>query len=399
MQVRKLTAEEWVELKKTQSICFLYPINIAKLEKRARETPEQLYLQYCWGAFNDAGQLVSGMENWPASMHYDGHTVGMGAIGGVATLPEDRMRGHVKHIFREIFYEMRERGELFSVLFPFSQRFYRKFGYEVCHEGQTYQFPTAELQSYRLTGAVRMHQPGEPDDAFRDIYARYASRYTFAVARSDIAWQQLFKGDPYQREAYRYILSRGGQDVAYCMLQPKKLGEYENDLCVYDFAFTDRESLHDMLGFLHRLSPQFQHVRIELPSDLPIGALLEESNEVKALGMSHVMARVVDVEKALRLMRRPSGHGAYRIAVRDSFIPENDAVYAVAYQDSSVEVSRHAVDAPCDLSVTVQTFAQLCIGYLSLPMALMKPDVWLHSNREVLEKVFVIKPRFFTDRF
>lgn len=399
MQIRKVQAEEWVQFKKIQSIAFLFPIDVPSSEKRVRENPEQLYLDCNWGAFTDSGQLVSGMTNGPYAMYYDGHTVGMGGIGGVATLPEHRIHGSVRAIVKQIFMDMREKGDLFSVLFPFSHRFYRQFGYEVCHAAQVYKFPTKELSSYHLKGTVRMHAQGEPDDAFRRIYEQFASRYTYAVCRNDYAWQRILRGDPFKSELYSYILSREGEDVAYCLIQPIKIAENENDMHLVDFAYIDKEALHDLFGFLYRLSPQFQHVRMEPPSDLALSSLLEEPDTLSTLREVHTMARVVDVKKALQLMRHPSGKGSYRIAVRDDMIQENNGVYDVVYQDGSIVVTQYDIAAACDITVSVQTFAQLCFGFLSLPMALLKQDVQLFGNQDTLERVFIVKPKFFSDRF
>ena len=399
MRVDKLTAQEWIDLQKAQSISFAMPVDLEALQKKVDESADQEKYQKCWGAFDGDGRLISGLVNWPYQAYYDGHIVGMGGIGGVVTLPERRMHGNVKSILRQVFIEMRRNGDLFSVLFPFSQRFYRQFGYEVCHEGRTYQFPTKELSCFRQTGTARMHSPGEPDDVFRTIYQQFACRYNYAVARNDIAWERMLKGDPYKDQVYRYVLSRDDRDVSYCMITPIKTGDMQNDMHVFDFAYTDSEALFDLLGFLYRLWPQFENVRIEPPSDLALGALIEEPNELSLSGLNHSMARVIDVTKALSLKRHPAGEGSYSIAVKDDFIPENSGVYEVHFKAHVSEVIKHPEDQRCDLSVSVQTFAQLCVGYLSLRMSLLKPDVRLFGNRETLECVFTEKPRFFTDRF
>jgi len=399
MRIDKITPKEWIQLQKAQSISFIFPTDVEKLQKEAEETPNGLECDHSWGAFDENGKLISGMINWPFAMYYDGHAVDMGGIGGVITLPEGRAHGNIKNIFRRLFSDSLQRGELFSVLFPFSHRFYRQFGYEVCHEGKTYRFPMEALSRYKQTSTARMHHPEEPDSTFREIYQLFASRYNFAVARNDKAWRRMHEGDPYKCEAYRYILSRNGTDVSYCMFKPIKTGEFQFDMHVFDFAYVDKEALFDLLGFLYRLKPQFQNIRMEPPTDLAIGALIDEATNLSVLSVSYPMARVVNVEKALLLMRHPSEAGSYAIAVTDDFIPENSGVYEVHFKQTVTKVTKHPMNHSCELSITVQTFAQLCLGYLSLRMALLKPDVRLFGNRETMERVFIEKPRFFADRF
>ena len=96
------------------------------------------------------------------------------------------------------------------------------------------------------------------------------------------------------------------------------------------------------------------------------------------------------VENILKAMRHPAANGAYTIAIADPLFTENDGCFAVSYTaNGTVSVSRCTQEA--DLHVTVQTFAQLALGYLGLDDSLMKPDVTLTGNADTLRQVFVHK--------
>ena len=245
-----------------------------------------------------------------------------------------------------------------------------------------------------------MHLPGDSDAPFRAIHEQYASRYNGARARNDVAWGRALHGDPYRCESYRYILSMDGLDMAYCVFRPIKLGDNMHDMQLTDFAYREPESFRSLLGFLYRFAPQYQRIRFEAPSDLHPSVFLPESGVLRVTGVNHVMARVVDVPRALRLMRHPEGTGAYRIAVEDGFMPENNRTYGVCYGPDGVNVQEaDALEERCDIRVSVQAFAQLCFGFCALPAALLRPDVRLYENRETLEKVFIEKPRLHSDRY
>ena len=391
MQIRKLMPEDMAAMSRAQSISFMYPLNPDK-----SDTDEHIY---SWGAFDDEGTLISGLLNFPLPIYYDGHTVGMGGVGGVISLPEGRMRGNIRNIFRAVFDEIRGYGGIFSMLFPFSRAYYWKFGYEVCHAAHTYAFPTEQLKAFRQTGEARLHLPGDSDAAFRSIREQYARRYNCAGARTDMAWKWVLSGDPYKCESYRYILAKGGRDVAYCMFRSIKMAEFSYDMVLTEFAFVGPEAFHSLLGFLHKFGAQYENIRFEAPSDLHPAVFLPEAVNLRVTGTQHAMARVVDVEQALQLMRHPGGTGAYRIAIADDFLPENAGTYSVRYGPDGVDVQKGAMDAPCDLHVSVQAFAQLCLGFCALPAALLRPDVKLFENRETLEKVFIEKPRAHLDRY
>ncbi|MCL1796291.1 MAG: GNAT family N-acetyltransferase, partial [Clostridia bacterium] len=147
MKIRKLTAGEMADLERAQSVSFVYPF------KPDNVCPDDH--AYSWGAFDGEGALVGGLLNFPLAIYYDGNAVGMGGIGGVVSLPEARMRGNIRNIFRAVFEEIRGTGGIFSMLFGFSEAYYRQYGYEVCHAAHTYAFPTEQLRAVRQTGEGR----------------------------------------------------------------------------------------------------------------------------------------------------------------------------------------------------------------------------------------------------
>lgn len=400
MLIRKITPEERVQSRVIQSIAFLYPVDVEDVKKKVEEDPASMNVDAIWGCFADDGTMVSTLGNYPYHIYYDGHVVPMRGIGGVASLPESRTQGGIRAIFQRVFEDDRKNGVIFSTLYPFSHAYYRQFGYELCCEARNVHFPVAALEKYRKLAAAtaRMILPKDGDAPFRPIYERYASRYNYAVSRDDKAWERMLQGDTLKAEAYRYILSQEGQDVAYCMFTPGRTPEGSFILRMTDYAYLHREALYGLFGFLHRLSAQFKTVRLEMPSDFEISALVGEPYDVELLESTRTMARIVDVAAALRLMRQPAGEGQYTLCVRDDFLPENAGVYKVSYGGGETRVERLR-DTPCDIALSVQTLAQLCLGYMGLDMALLKPDVKLYGNLETLRAAFVKKPMFMTDRF
>lgn len=398
MQVRKITRDERIELSIIQSLAFFFPIDVEAARKKAEEKPEEVEYQNCWGCFDEDGKLLCGLMNMPFGMYYDGSIVAMNGVGGVASRAESRMQGGVRAIFSQMLAEDRARGVLFSVLFPFSHPYYRKFGYDLCHEGCIVRFPTKALAKFRQRSAARMYAPQADDAALAGIYASYASRYNYAIARNAGVWKHMLSGNPLQNGPLRYILSRDGQDIAYCIYKPAQESDGTRTMQMIDFAYVDREALWDLLGFLYKLSAEFATIQMELPDDFSISMLVDEAYDVKVHGTTRSMARALDARRALEQMRHPGNAGRYTVHVDDAFLPENTGAYEISFNPDVVQARRIESDA-CDLSVSIQTLTQLCLGHVSLQTALLKPDVQLFSNRQTLERVFVRKPKLLTDRF
>ena len=399
MEVRRITLDELIQYEKLMSIAFLYPIDTKEVEKKAKENPSESYYRHVWGVFSEDNELISGVIDWPFSMYYEGESVGMSGIGGVSSAPEARRQGGIRQIMKKALSEDREKGLLFSVLFPFSHRFYRKFGYEICHEGRRVRVPIQALSKYENTASVRMYKPEkENDSAFREIYEVFASRYNYAVSRDDTTWKRIIKGDPHKAEAYTYIFSRDGKDVAYCIYKTVRDAAHETTLSLIDYAYVDKKGLWDLLGFFFFMSAQYRMVQMELPDDVEMGALVDESYDVKVESPVRTMARILDVPEVLRRTRFPFGEGAYTVYVEDEFLPENTGTYQVRCVKGKVEVSKDKKES-ADICLSVQALTQLCLGYLSLSAAEYKKDVTVIKNRETLERVFVKKDKFLFDRF
>lgn len=398
MIIRRLTNADKVAMEKLQSVAFLFPVDVEAKQKEVEKLPpDEIPEDGTWGCFTDDGTLVSGLYNTAFTIYYDGHEVGMGGIGGVASLPEGRMRGGIRDIFEKVFADDRENGRVFSVLYPFSHTYYRQFGYEICHAGRRAMFPSKALSKFRQTAATaRMLLPEDGNGALAPIYEAFAGRYTYAVARDERIWKDFGKHDPYKGEGFRYLLSRDGRDVAYCIFKTRREND-DNILMLTDYAYLDRAALTDLFGFLYKLSAQYAMVQMEAPDDFELDALLDEPYEVKINSPVRSMARIVDVRRALELMRYPQGEGAFSVAVQDDFLPENSKTYQVRFGKSGADVS--VTDAPADVSMTIQSLTQLCLGYMDFAMALLKPDVQPRANAGTLHRVFVKKAKYLADRF
>src|SRR5699024_10388426 len=100
----------------------------------------------------------------------------------VATWPEYRRQGMIKHLLRLALYYMRENGQTVSFLAPFSFAFYRKYGWELAFSEKHYSIPMAHLQkSWDAKGYVR--RISRDTSLLNRIYNTYAKNYTGMLIR------------------------------------------------------------------------------------------------------------------------------------------------------------------------------------------------------------------------
>ena len=79
--------------------------------------------------FDGEGTMVCALGYQPESLWWGAAQIPAGAIGGVATDPKHKRRGHAGGLMVRAIHILRERGCCVSPLWPFSFRWYGKFGW------------------------------------------------------------------------------------------------------------------------------------------------------------------------------------------------------------------------------------------------------------------------------
>ena len=359
---------------------------------KAREESEKETDQH-WGAFNDDGAMTAHIINNQFVSRLDGMEVRNGGIGAVSTLPEYRLDGAVKEIFRELLPYAYRDGEVISTLYPFSHSFYRKFGYETVCWKNIYEFSPAVLRGYVFRGEARLWKTGDSVGEWTELYNRFASGYNLSIVRDDRRMEDHLKGEYYKDRKFCYFLREKGMPVAYLIFQDVR-HDPQAILDVQDLAWDGPRGLRAILGFLARFSADYGTVRLFLPRDIELLALIRSpmAYDIQKSTEQSYMIRVVNAVKALKVMKKPAGTN-FVIRVEDELIPENTGVWKVTCDG----VSRSEEEP--DLTVSEKALGQLVSGAVSLSEALYREDTTVAKNREALEHVFVRKPILVEEHF
>ena len=347
-------------------------------------------------------QLLSTLTAHAFEVNFDGNICEMCGIGGVMSDPTTRRTGGVTRVLHHEFTAMRERGQVFSHLYPFQTSFYRKFGYEHCAFSVKWTIPIQFLPTGNC-GSIQFFEntPLQQQDV-RQVYAGFAARYNLAVDRSDTRWEDFFNAHaPYASGIYAYLhYGASGPDafLAYRMRSPD---EASTTLTVVDLYFTTAEALRQMLIFLGQFRAYASEVILSLPQDVDISNWLTElcsaydKCNVRREIIHRGASRVVDVEKALYLARY-LGAGAANIRVLDRDCPWNDKTFHVEFDETCRSVTE-AED--WDIRLNIADFTSLILGSRDLSQACYIDGVEIHGNMENLQKIFYKKPLWIGDGF
>ncbi|MDD4797102.1 MAG: GNAT family N-acetyltransferase [Eubacteriales bacterium] len=328
MQYRPITQQEYPAFSDLQAHSFFFARDYEKLQEYARQEGGDKHVT-ARGAFSDDGKLMAGMDLLPYTQQFDGHWVGMGGIGGVCTKPEYRRQGHIRQLFRLVFEEMYQRGDVFSYLYPFSVAYYRQYGYETAGAVHIYSMPLATLHCHKLRGSAEQFlsemygdDAGDPGPIVA-VYEAWSAGHNLAVERTGAAWRKLLEVDPANAKTRAYLLRNPqGQPAAYVVFRVDG-----DTLHVTDAAWAEPQGLTDIAGFLGGLAGNLRNLVWRLPAYLPPDILFPEWLNPLAQRNIVGMNRVINVQKALELMRKRRREATVKLRVRDSWIPANDALF------------------------------------------------------------------------
>lgn len=373
ISIRSMTNDDLLAYRRLCSICYTYTDT-----RQPEPLPEEL-LRIRMGAFDEEGRMLSAMMQIPYNVRFQGETVKLIGVGGVVTDPVSRGEGCVRRIFEESLPRLYREGSVFSALYPFSHRFYRKFGYEWA----TF-WKNAEVNRGDLRGDLRKADeifrvlPDEDDKGMRGVYETYVADKHLPVLRDEQMWKDLRGGTPWEALRYAYVLRIGGKPVSYWIGTMQK-EDWHCTLTIRDMAWTCREGMEAIFAMLRGMN-EVETIRVRVHGDWDPRMMTSEPYDVSWKGVSDGMVRVVNVERALVMLAPPPLPGTLAIAVTDGQIEENYGVFVVACDGYSVTVSRDDKAQP-DLRCDIQGLSALVMGRQSFDVATANGVVTLLNEK------------------
>jgi len=318
---------------------------------------------------HDGGpQVVSCLTLLEQPLCVRGAEMPVGGVRQVATRPDQQNQGYASALMRDTLRAMRRDGIAVSLLFPFSFRYYRKFGYEL--GGNYCQFwcrPNA-IPAYREGKECR--RAGAQDwKGLAELDRARAWNRTCTLLRSAERWAEVCRDPSLVVEVWcgpsgveGYAVSTVARDSAGGRL-----------LRILDLAAGTRAAWRGLLGRLAATDAESVEW-FASATDLSVSGLLRSPAPLREGFKPRAIAtvrpffqfRIIHLEQALKAALPSFPAGSYRLALRiqDEVLPENGAVLALA---GTAVGARLAAARPSDpvLEADVRVFSQIFCGYLS----------------------------------
>lgn len=401
MFARKLRPDEYWQARRIMAVAFEGVFEQEKeLEKSKtdKEDPkEDLY-----GAFlTENGPLAGSIVINNKTSRFDGRTVKMGGVGGVATLPPQRRGGAIRACMELALREMYDKGYALSHLYPFSTAYYRQFGFAPAGQSLRWKVKLADLKRLpNAGGSVTQLFPGDDLSPLLEIYNKMYGDTNFSCLRE--AFDKDLEGDkPLLNKRWIYLWSDdSGTPCGFivCSRMGGSLICYPNFGAPNAFIFTGTTALIGLLNFVHTsFIANFEDIQFSVPAHMDLTALLPELSSIEYAPALNGMARAVNAEMLLRLCRC-KGEGSLVIRVTDDILPENNDTFELTFgHDFDNRVERTSKSP--DITLDVGNLAVLLGGARDTASLELSPDILLENPWAFYDRVFYRKPCHVLDLF
>jgi predicted acetyltransferase len=283
-------------------------------------------------------------------------------LASVATPPEHRRKGYVRDLLRHSLAEYRDRGDRFSILWPFRYRFYRRYGWDTANRIVRHGFDPDAMSFARDAadgGAFRSLDT----DEYRVIEPVYnAASEGLATARSEWWWRhRVFAG--HDVDPFVYAYERDSETAGYLVYTISGT-EGERTMAVSELAAVDADALLALLGFCADHDSQVERVELRASEAVPVRELAADPDEIETRVENGPMVRIVDVVETLSVLSVPSGDAALTLAVEDPMVGWNDDVFELEASGGRLNCRRlsETTDASPDATLDVGALSQLVVG-------------------------------------
>ncbi|PKM62736.1 MAG: hypothetical protein CVU97_03765 [Firmicutes bacterium HGW-Firmicutes-21] len=377
MIIRQLRNNEKHKRDMLFSASFNMRADITQSEKEEMNLVDEVFI----GAFLDDGETLMGQVAVITykSMYY-GNILTAAGIAGVSTLPEYRRFGCIRQIFGYIFDSGKKHGWDTSFLYPFSYRYYRKFGYERVLQHKTLKVPFTALTAIPRNDKAVLYKSKEQLPELLGLYNSFAKEYNVCFYRDN---GKYFCDTPYKTGKYTYIWYNGDKPSSYATLTAEG-----NTLNISELVWLDRDAILGIIGFLRMYEGQYESLNFTtLDKNNPLDLLLDIDRSSSYGLYDGIMGRAIDIKKLLSLYPFPNEAGSLVIEVTGDFIVDNNGFYHIKYGGGAASLTRKK-QAKSDITLSICSLSKLLFGDTVEDGIDFLPDTVIHSKKDIIKRIF-----------
>jgi predicted acetyltransferase len=324
-------------------------------------------------AFED-GEMTTTHAAFPFSMRFNGAKVPVAGVTAVSSLPWHRRKGHLRRIMDHEFGRWREEGSApIAILYASMAAIYQRFGYAIVSRRGLYQLDRREIKwSFASEVGGRVRGADSADLALLDdLYRRFTAARTGPLHRSPEMWQKgVLREHPGRGVVRMVVYEEAGTPLGYLVYSvaddaPTGPGPNQT-VHLREIVWHSAAAYRGLWEYLGRIDLAKEVRAMPVPPDDPIFELLLEPRLLTPRFFDGLMARIIDVERALPA-RRYADEAVLTFRARDEMCAWNDGRWRLEVGPEGARV--RATDGEPQLTLPVDTLAKLAFGYLTASQA------------------------------
>ncbi|WEG72391.1 GNAT family N-acetyltransferase [Vagococcus intermedius] len=318
-----------------------------------------------WGAMTN-NLLTSHMMSFPFEVNINGKIMKMAGIGNVASYPEYRGNGGIRQLFNSVFEDLREKKVLLSYLAPFSQEFYRKFGYEVVFETVDCLVSSSDITKLPIekTGYIRRVDKKDPKwrAVIKKLYDNSLALAHGSVQREDWWWETKLS----YRKIHEVAVSFDDQDNPTGYLLYEMNG---SEMVIHEASYQTIQTARKLASFVASHSGTFETFRYQASLNNKLSLLFPDTRVVKQTIEQGMMVKIVSFDYFLEHYPFKNGSDLnISIAVEDQSCTWNHGTWQLIIKNNQTSIVKlsNTPEKDADLIGSIQSWTQVLMSHSSL---------------------------------
>ncbi len=350
LEIRKITNKE----RSTLMDLYRYAYTEWSDQPIKSEELDEIISEETLGFFEN-GRLISSLRVHDFQQSIRGVLKDCGGVAGVATYPEARTKGYVRQLMQASFKQMREQGQSVSMLDPFKQSFYEKFGFVAANAAYVVQAPIKQLQYWKKENQStdwtfeRVRAVDAKDILLKFIREVGPKQYHGYIIFKSIPagmWKQRVKDS-----IVVFVRNEGKiQAVSRYRIKGERIqGSWQNNLTVIDSLWRTREARDQLFSFFARHQDQIHNIIIHAPFETKVDHWFKDVR-MKVERKTTWMVRLVDVKKAIDKLPG-EGEDIITLELTDSDCPWNNGIFTIQSEKGVLRMTKSSGNPIVKISI------------------------------------------------
>lgn len=291
--------------------------------------------------------------------------VKMGGVGYVASYPENRGQGDINRLMKEIMLELHDQNYAISNLAPFSETFYRRYGYENAIYEKMYQIQPAYLRFFKAVQEGKVVRGRWSDSSLKNAVIKlYQAKLNQddqrnTVVRAEWWWDRLDTYYPGRSICVYFDKKQQPQGYMFYRI-------VERNFRVEEMYYQTPQAAKALLSIIASHSSSDLKYYVKIPEESLLEEFFPEQEGITVKILPYMMTRIINIKQVLEASPLVNNKKLTIEVTNDDIIAENNGVWLI---DNANEPRVREVETDPDYTASLTNWTKVLLGHLTLKQA------------------------------